>query len=87
MSRGSHDGLKVCGGDVDWFTVAGGGTVRIDFQHAVGDLDMAAFDDTGAQMTISQSTTDSERVFVPAGGAVKVYGYQGATGAYRLTVE
>jgi hypothetical protein len=61
--------------------------VRIDFQHAAGDLDMAAFDGSGTQMTISQSTTNSESVFVPAGGAVKVYGYQGASGAYRLTVE
>ena len=87
MSRGAHDGLAICPGDTDWFTVAGGGTVRIAFQHAVGDLDMAAFDQTGSQMTISQSTTDSEVVFVPSGGAVKVYGYQGATGAYRLTVE
>jgi hypothetical protein len=84
---GALDGLAICTADVDWFTVAAGGTVRIDFQQAVGDLDMAAFDGTGTQMTVSQSTTDSEQVFVPAGGAVKIYGYQGATGPYRLTVD
>jgi len=87
MTVGAHDGLKVCSGDVDWFSVAGGGTIRIDFQHAAGDLDMVAFDSNGGQTTISQSTSNSEVVFVPAGGAAKVYGYQGATGAYRLTVE
>jgi hypothetical protein len=87
MSPGAHDGLAVCPADVDWFMVDGGGTVRIDFQNAAGDLDMIAVDIAGVQTAASQSTTDTERVFVPAGGAVKVYGYQGQTGAYRLTVE
>ncbi|HEY8141420.1 MAG TPA: hypothetical protein VIG06_02075, partial [Kofleriaceae bacterium] len=81
------EGLAVCTGDVDWFTVTGGGTVRIDFQNAIGDLDMGAFDEAGAQVSASQGTGDSEVVTVPAGGAVRVYGFQNATGAYRLTVE
>ena len=87
MSPGDHPGLAVCAGDADWFSVAGGGRVRIDFQHAVGDLDMIAVDIAGEQTASSQGTADSEALEVPAGGAVKVYGYQGATGAYRLTVE
>ena len=87
MGQGAHDGLAVCDGDVDWFTVTGGATVRIEFQNAIGDLDMAAFDEAGAQVSSSQGTGDSEQVTVPAGGAFRVYGFQNATGAYRLTVE
>ena len=78
-------GLQVCAGDQDWLAVAAGGTVTIMFSHAAGDLDMAAFDASGFQVAVSQSVTDRETVTVPAGGTVKVFGYQGATGAYTVS--
>jgi hypothetical protein len=86
LASGSHASLAICAGDSDWFAVARGGEVRIEFSHAAGDLDMAAFDAAGAQVAVSQGTTDSERLVVPAGGAVRVYGYQGATNSYRLLI-
>jgi hypothetical protein len=58
--------------------------VRIELSHAAGDLDLAAYDAAGAQVGISQGTTDREQVTVPPGGFVRVYGYDGAEGAYRL---
>jgi hypothetical protein len=81
---GSVD-LRICAGDQDWLKSTAGGAVTITFQHASGDLDLAAFDAAGSQVGISQGTTNSETVTVPAGGAVKVYGYGGAQGAYRIT--
>jgi hypothetical protein len=87
LGTGAEDGLAICTGDVDWFSLASAGTVRIEFQHAAGDLDMAAFDGAGTEIGRSQGTSDSEQLTVPAGGAVKVYGYQGATGTYQLTAE
>jgi hypothetical protein len=84
LTAGSHPDLAVCEGDSDWFAAPRGGEVRIEFAHAAGDLDMTAFDAAGNQVAISQGTSDSERVAVPAGGAVRVYGYQGATNRYRL---
>jgi hypothetical protein len=78
--------LSICPGDSDWFAVAAGGQVRIEFSHAGGDLDLAAFDASGAKMAVSDGTSDSETVAVPAGGAVRVYGYEGATSTYRIVV-
>ncbi|HKE17301.1 MAG TPA: PPC domain-containing protein [Kofleriaceae bacterium] len=78
--------LSICPGDSDWFAVAAGGQVRIEFSHAGGDLDLAAFDASGAQTAVSDGTSDSETVAVPAGGAVRVYGYEGATNTYRIVV-
>ena len=69
-----------------WFAVTGGGEVVIEFSHAGGDLDMAAFDASGAQVAASESTSDRESVAVPAGGAVRVYGYAGATNGYRIVL-
>jgi hypothetical protein len=74
----------ICAGDQDWLQPAAG-TLTIAFQHADGDLDLVAYDATGSQVAISQSTANQESVIVPAGGTVKVYGYQGAQGAYTLT--
>ncbi len=85
LTVGTHD-LQICDGDTDWFTVPGGGTVSISFSHWAGDLDLKAYDAGGQQTDISQSTSDGESVTVPAGGSVEVYGYQGATGAYGITL-
>jgi len=84
---GTTTGLQICAGDEDWFSVAGARTVRIDFTHADGDLDLAAYDAGGTQVDISQSVSDGEQVSVPAGGTVRVYGYNGATNTYTLTVQ
>jgi hypothetical protein len=86
LPAGAHDGLAVCEGDSDWFAIPRGGTVRIEFRHAGGDLDMTAFDESGSQLTVSQGTSDSESLTVPPGGAVRVYGYQGAINSYRLVI-
>lgn len=87
LSSGDAESLTICAGDVDWFHVPLGGTVTITFSHAAGDLDLAAYDAAGARVTVSQGTTDSETVTIPAGGYAHVYGYQGATGAYSLRVD
>jgi hypothetical protein len=84
---GTTSGLQICAGDEDWFSLSGARTVRIDFTHADGDLDLAAYDAGGAQVDVSQSVTDGEQVAVPAGGTVRVYGYGGATNTYTLTVQ
>jgi len=83
-AAGPLDGLRICLGDEDWFKLPAGGTVRIEFTHAIGDLDLAAFDAAGTQVQVSNGTTNSEQVTVPAGGFVRVYGYGGAQGAYKL---
>src|SRR5678815_1373443 len=59
--------LQLCGGDVDWFTVTSTRTVTIEFVHASGDLDMAAYDAVGNQLGISQGTSNSEQLTVAAG--------------------
>ncbi|HUS66511.1 MAG TPA: hypothetical protein VMZ28_18365 [Kofleriaceae bacterium] len=87
LASGAEEELRVCDGDSDWFAIPAGGTVRIGFSHAAGDLDMTAHDAGGTQVTSSAGTSDTEEVVVPAGGSVRVFGYQGAAGTYRLTVD
>ncbi len=77
--------LQVCAADDDWFTSAAGGGVKIQFTHADGDLDLEAFDASGARLPGSAGTGNTEQVTIPAGGFVRVLGFSGARGAYTLT--
>ena len=79
-------GLAICDGDVDWFEITGAATVRIDFAHATGDLDMAVYNASGAQQEVSQTTSNSEQLVLSGPAYIKVYGYSGATGTYSLSV-
>ena len=81
---GTVDDLRICAADQDWLRINAGGTVRIEFTHATGDLDLAAYDSTGAQTTTSAGTGNTESVTVPLGGYVRVFGYNGAQAPYRV---
>jgi hypothetical protein len=80
--------------DVDYVVVTCAGrpvrSVSIEFTHAKGDLDMVAFDLAGAQLGKSNGTTNVEVVNVQGQGkqvvVMKVYGFQGAAGAYDVLV-
>ena len=86
-ATGTLSGLQICAADDDWFKVAAGGTVRIEFANANGDLDLEAYDANGTRTSTSTTTQNSEQVTVPAGGTVRIYGYSGARNAYALTVN
>ena len=60
--------------------------MRITFRHADGDLDLVAYDAAGNRVGQAAGTGDSEEVAVPAGGALEVLGYNGATNRYTLVV-
>ncbi len=81
---GTVASLKICAADEDWVKSNAGGTIRVEFTHASGDLDLIAYDAAGAQVATSAGTGNSEQVAVPAGGTVKIYGYGAAQGSYRL---
>jgi hypothetical protein len=87
ITVGTHNDVRVCASDRDWFSSTTARTVRIAFRHADGDLDLNAYDAAGNRVGQSQGTGDTEQVTVPAGGTVEVFGYSGATGAYTLTVQ
>jgi hypothetical protein len=92
VAAGTHGDLQC--NDEDWFAVAVGPgaslTVRIDFQHSSGDLDMKLQGPGGNQIASSVSTSNHETVRgadVAAGTYyVRVYGYRGARAPYSLTV-
>ncbi|MBI2898350.1 MAG: hypothetical protein HYY06_32670 [Deltaproteobacteria bacterium] len=84
---GTVEALRICAGDVDWLAVEAAATVRIEFTHASGDLDVVAVDASGAEVGRSAGTSDSEEVAVPAGGAIEVFGYAGAENEYRVIVN
>ena len=89
----SIDGLSVCASD-DWYRlhVLAGQVVTIGvlFTHADGDLDMTIHGDHFEQLALSDSALDGEALrYVARQDAtitVRVYGYNGATNSYRLSV-
>jgi hypothetical protein len=83
-AAGTLTGLQICASDDDWHSFAAGGTVRIEFTHSAGDLDLVAHDASGGRVAASEGTSDSEQVTVPAGGSVRVFGFNGAKNTYRL---
>lgn len=90
---GGADDLAICSGDDDFYriTVASGQSVsvRVDFEHDDGDLDLAIFENDGeTTVATSTSVSDSESATVTGPGTfiVRVYGYQGAQGAYSLSL-
>jgi hypothetical protein len=85
--NGVHDGLRVCDADEDFLLIPQGGTVKITFSNAAGDLDLEALNASGQRIGISETTNNEEILTVPAGAVIRVYGYGGATGAYKLSVN
>ena len=83
-AAGTLTGLQICAADDDWFKLAAGGTLRIEFTNANGDLDLEAYDANGTRTSTSTTTGNSEQVTVPAGGSVRIYGYSGARNVYKL---
>ena len=82
---GRYPGL-FCSGE-SWFWIPGGGTVTIEFNHAQGDLDLFGYDGARLEVSVSESTGNSERVIVPSGGYARVFGYDGATNRYCLIIQ
>lgn len=83
--------------DDDWFkftTTAVGNAdsnIRIDFQHAWGDIDLALFNSAGVRISQSTGSSNTETISLDGLAAgtysVCVYGYQGAKNIrYSLTV-
>lgn len=83
-ATGTIEGLRICAADDDWFKITSGGSVRVEFRHADGDLDIEAFDANGTRVGQSNGTSDSEQVTVPAGGSLRVFGFNNARNSYRL---
>ena len=83
--------------DVDLykFTTQAAGTsshyVRIDFSHAVGDIDIDLLDSAGNVLTSSTGTSDREEISLNGRAAgtyfVKIRGYSGARGTYSLSIN
>lgn len=90
------EAVGVICGDEDFYALAptAGCTVHatLDFTHAEGDLDLELVRaDDGAQLALSNGTTNQERIdyVAPDAGRVtlRVSGFSGATNPYRLHVE
>ena len=92
VGRSSWGGFeRVASSDVDYifFTCFGGlkmSQAQIDFTNSTGDLDVTAYDINGRILGSSTGVTNTEVVNVQPFGLdvviLKVYGYNGATGAY-----
>lgn len=80
--------------DQDYFTITSIGattpTIRIEFTHAEGDLDLVLFDSSGTQLGISNGILDFEQLSTPLTNGetltIQVFGFNGASNAYRLLI-
>ena len=94
ITVGNYPSLLIAGND-DWFKVdlaAGQSvTIRIDFDHSAGDLDLALHKADGARIDRSQGTSNTETITYTAAAAetvfIRAYGYSGARGGYTLDVR
>ena len=92
LGAGTYNGLQICATDqVDWIRIpatTGAGTVRIEFDHSAGDLDIGLYKSNGAEIATSTGSGNSEELDSPPGlRFLKVYGYSGATNSYTLVIE
>ncbi len=93
ISAGTMDNLAVCDNVPDWFEInAPDGqtiTVTIKFTHSSGDLDLDAFDSNGNKVASSATTSNEESIKMIKHGPlfVKVFGYQGDSNSYTMTVS
>ncbi len=83
-----------CGGDEDWYSFVADGrplVVTVTFDGSAGDLDLEIADAAGAVVGSSNGTSDTETATVTTVSGqtyyIRVYGYRGAEGAYRLTLS
>lgn len=90
-NSGETSDLNICQGEADFwsYTASASGTLRVEihFQQAMGDLDLAVYQN-GERISLSQGTTDTETIDLPVQSGqqsvIHVYGYSGATGAYSM---
>ena len=73
-------------------TVSGTMVASLAFTHAQGDIDMSVLNAAGAQIKISDSDSNAEKISlaVTAGTAyyIRVFGYNGATNpSYSMTID
>ena len=82
----------ICPGDEDWFKIAdsAGKTAELTFKHADGDLDLAVYDENGAEFGRSETARDVESVKLPASGTayIRVKGADASvSNDYELVVK
>ncbi|HJL20417.1 MAG TPA: hypothetical protein RMH99_32420 [Sandaracinaceae bacterium LLY-WYZ-13_1] len=89
LAWGTSVDARLCADEEDWFRVDAESeiTVRIDFEHDDGDLDLELLDTDGASLGTSTSVQDTESVTASGPLYVRVYGYRGAANAYTITLE
>ena len=95
VEPGSYTDLNVTEGDLDYYAVdleeGDALSASIDFSNDRGDLELVLLSPDGVQLRASTSTDDSEAVSYVAGQSgtyyLVVYGFDGATGPYDLTVD
>ena len=88
--------LSICPGDEDWFVIPSVGartyTARIDFSHAVADLDLYLYDEDGVLLASSDTLADIEQIRYTSttGGNLflQVVAFDSsAAGSYTLSLE
>lgn len=88
LSRGGTNTGSICIFP-DWYFIEGEGmhTVRIEFRHDAGDLDLVATNNVGDVIERAEGPNDVETVMLPGNNYVQVYGQNNGMAPYSIFVE
>ena len=89
MSAGTYSG-GICDQEPDIYLIenAGDWIATLDFSHAIGDLDVSVYPVGSDQAVVSSESSDDGEVLEYSGPAqLVVYGFNGASAPYSLTIE
>ncbi len=92
LTQGEYQSLR-CQDD-DWFKLTKNDNepliITISFNHSAGDLDLEIYDNEKNLLDLSDSTSDLESVYIEPEATgeyfIHVYGYNGATNLYDLSI-
>jgi hypothetical protein len=83
---GYFNGLWASASDRDFYRLLWGGSVRIDYDQAAGNLDLRVWHN-GVVTAYSTGTTGTDYVSVPSGAIVEVYATGSAANVYSMSVN
>jgi hypothetical protein len=95
LPPGRLDAMQLCAGNDDYwqFEVRPGmqATIRLEFSHAMGDVDVTLHRADFTQIAVSEGVTDQEvltyTATTPETLIVRVYGYDGVANSYAIDLQ
>ena len=96
LESGNYVDLQICPNDDDWYEIevtseSDLSIAKLSFIHSNGDLDFALYNEDVVQLDLSDGTENVETPDLsnlsPGTYLLRVYGYNGASNTYDLSIN